>query len=138
MEEFDDQNEVLYVYLEVEDLLSLYADIFKATEQEARNQLRSLAGIEGALARPHNHAVYENADLALQAAVLAHGIAEGQYFIEGNKRLALVAMLTFLFYNGYTVATSQSQRFEWMRDLSAGKTEEELAADIRAALVPVA
>jgi hypothetical protein len=32
--------------------------------------------------------------LALQAAVLAHGIAESQAFIDANKRLALVAMLT--------------------------------------------
>jgi len=29
-------------------------------------------------------------------AVLAHGIAESQTCIDGNKRLALVAMLTFL------------------------------------------
>jgi prophage maintenance system killer protein len=28
--------------------------------------------------------------------VLAHGIAETQPFVDGNKRTALVAMLTFL------------------------------------------
>jgi hypothetical protein len=49
---------------------------------------------------------------ALPAAVLAHGIAEGQPFLDGNKRLALVAMLTFLEINGYRVdATHPEQRF---------------------------
>jgi hypothetical protein len=36
----------------------------------------------------------------MQAAVLAHGIAEGQSFLDGNKRVALIAMLTFLEVNG--------------------------------------
>ncbi len=39
---------------------------------------------------------YEHADLALQAAVLAHGIAEAQPFLDGNKRRALVALVTCL------------------------------------------
>jgi hypothetical protein len=43
-----------------------------------------------------NYALYEDADLALRAAALAHGVAESQTFIDGNKRLALIAMLTFL------------------------------------------
>lgn len=130
---FDDESEVLY--LEVEDLLFLYAELFACSEQEARDQLRSLAGIGGALARPQMYAHYQQADLALQAAVLAHGIAEGQHFIEGNKRLALAAMRTFLRINGYTVAVPQVQRFTWIVQLSEGKTPEELGVDIRGSLV---
>jgi prophage maintenance system killer protein len=38
--------------------------------------------------------------------VLAHGIAESQTFIDGNQRLALVAMLTFLEVNGQRVEAS--------------------------------
>jgi hypothetical protein len=48
------------------------------TPAEASNQLRSRDGLAGALARPATHAHYEEVDLALQAAVLAHGIAETQ------------------------------------------------------------
>lgn len=58
------------------------------------------------LARPPSYAHYEHADLALQAAVLAHGIADSQTFIDGNQRLALVAMLTFLEVNGQRVEAS--------------------------------
>jgi hypothetical protein len=54
------------------------------------------------------HAHYEAADLALQAAVLAHGIAEGQPLIDGNKRTALIAMLTFLEINGVRIEATDS------------------------------
>jgi death-on-curing family protein len=74
-----------------------------ATAAEAADQLRNRSGLESALARPETYAHYQGADVALQAAVLAHGIAEGQQFIDGNKRTALIAMLTFLEINGWRV-----------------------------------
>ncbi len=84
------------LYLEIEDVLVLYGAVFSCTEQEAADQLRSHEGLESALSRPLMYAHYQAADLALQAAVLAHGIAEGQPFIEGNKRTAALACITFL------------------------------------------
>jgi len=84
------------VYLELADALELYAAIVGGTTAQAADQLRDRAGLESALGRPRNYALYEDADLALQAAALAHGIAESQTFIDGNKRLALIAMLTSL------------------------------------------
>lgn len=71
------------VYLTLEDILELYAAIIGATTVQARNQLRSRLGLESALDRPAAHAHYQGADLATQAAVLAHGIAEGQFFVDG-------------------------------------------------------
>jgi hypothetical protein len=61
--------------LDLEDVLVLYASIFDCTDQEAADQLRYAGELEVALARPGNYARYERADFALQAAVLAHGIA---------------------------------------------------------------
>ncbi|MBA3264002.1 MAG: Fic family protein [Thermoleophilaceae bacterium] len=84
------------VYLELVDALELYAAIIGGTATQAADQLRDAALLESALGRLRAYAHYEDADLALQAAVLANGIAESQTFIDGNKRLALVAMLTFL------------------------------------------
>ena len=54
------------------------------------------------------------AELSLQAAALAHSIAEGQYFIDGNKRTALEALRVFLLANGYTLTATQVERHEWM------------------------
>lgn len=87
--------EIEQIYLTLGDVLELHALIIDATPAEAANQLRNQPGLESALARPETYAHYQAADLALQATVLAHGIAEGQQFIDGNKRTALIAMLTF-------------------------------------------
>ena len=122
------------VYLGVDDVLELYAAIFRCTVEEATDQLRSRSALEGALARPLWHAHYSRADLAMQAAVLAHGIAETQPFVDGNKRTALAALRTFLLVNGYQVSASQSERAAWILDISEGLTVDQLARRIRAHL----
>lgn len=124
------------VYLALEDVLELFAAIVDGTPVDAANQLRNRDALEGALARPAAHAHYQDADLPLQAAVLAHGIAETQPFIDGNKRIALVAMLTFLEINGSRLQASDRELAALIIDLSAGSTPDELADKIRRAAHP--
>jgi len=97
------------VYLTLDDALELYAAIVDGTTAHATAALRARSTLEGALARPASYAHYQGTDLCLQAAVLAHGIAEGQPFLDGNKRLALVAMLTFLEANGYRIEATDPE-----------------------------
>lgn len=125
------------VYLELADALELYAAIIGGTTGQAADQLRDQAGLESALGRPRNYAHYQEADLAQQAAALAHGIAESQAFIDGNKRMALVSMLTFLEVNGYEVNATDPELADWIIGLSAGTTPEELAGQIRSRLQAV-
>ena len=125
------------VYIELADALEFYAAIIGGTTGQATDQLRDQPGLESALGRPRNYAHYQEADLALQAAALAHGIAESQTFIDGNKRLALVSMLTFLEVNGYAVNATDPQLADWIIGLSAGTTPEELADLIRSRLQAV-
>lgn len=123
-------------YLAADDIVALHALVLGCTEEQAADQLRSPQGLEGAVARSLSHAAYGGADLAMQAAVLAHGIAESQVFIDGNKRTAWAALRTFLNVNGYDVTASQAERAEWILELSSGGTAEGLAAHIRGALIP--
>jgi death-on-curing protein len=100
------------VYLDLDDVLDAYAAALGCTPEEAREQIRSLDGLESALAQPQHYAFYNRddpalSDLSMQAAVLARGISENQPFVEGNKRTALVATATFLAYNAWT-----NQRFK--------------------------
>jgi hypothetical protein len=73
------------IYLVLEDALELYAAIIDASPGQAADHLRNQSGLEAALARPATYAHYQRADLSLQAAVLAHGIAEGQFCVDGQQ-----------------------------------------------------
>ena len=114
------EDDLELVYLTLEDALELYAAIVGGTVERAASVLRSRSALEGALARPASYAHYQDVDLALQAAVLAHGIAESQAFVDGNKRLALVSMLTFLEANGYRIDATDPELAGWIIDLSGG------------------
>lgn len=130
----DELGDLEPVYLTLDDVLGLHGLIIGATSIEAGDQLRNRSGLESALARPETHAHYEDADLALQATVLAHGIAEGQQFIDGNKRTALVAMLTFLEINGWVVKASDPELADWILSFSAGETPDAVAELVRSAM----
>lgn len=66
--------------------------------------------------------------------MLAHGIAEGQHFIDANKRAALIAMLAFLEINGWQAHATNPELAEWIISFSSGATPEEAAALVRSVL----
>jgi hypothetical protein len=66
------------IYLAVPRVLRLYGEIMGCTAEEAKDQLRNHPGLDGALHRPQWYAEYAEADIPMQGAVLAHGIAESQ------------------------------------------------------------
>ena len=124
------------LYLEYEDALSVWAVFFEWTPQQVEDQIRNRNGIESALARPRQFQLYYDADIALQAAVLAHGIAEGQPFIEGNKRAAYSVSVAFLGANGYNLTASRQEVGDWIEELATTNLpEEDLAIRIRVVLV---
>jgi death-on-curing protein len=128
--------EIEPVYLTLADVMELYGLIIGAGAAEAADQLRNRPGLESALARPETYAHYEDADLPLQAAVLAHGIAESQCFIDGNKRMALIAMLVFLEINGWRVEAPDPVLAEWILSFSAGASPEDVAGLVKSTMRP--
>lgn len=124
------------VYLELNDVLQIHADLFGITDQQAADHLRNADGLHSVLARPRQYAYYQEADLALQGAVVSHGIAEGQLFVDGNKRTAAACLLAFLADNQLTLNCTAQNLADWIMDLSHGCAAEELAARVRGALVP--
>jgi death-on-curing protein len=61
--------------------------------------VRDEPGLLSAMARPQMVAFYQGADIALQAAVLIEGLVMSHPFVDGNKRTAAVAAITFLRLN---------------------------------------
>jgi death-on-curing protein len=97
--------------------------------------LRDRGMLESALARPQQKAAYGESDLADLAAAYAFGIARNHPFVDGNKRVAFVALELFLRINGFELVADDRACLAVMLDLAAGELEEEaLAAWIRARL----
>ena len=124
------------LYLDVDDVLRLHARLFAIDGAAARDRLRDVRSLESAVARPINHAIYEDADLGMQAAILAHGIAQSRCFVDGNKRTALLAMTTFLALNGWNIDVPDPRLAQLILDFSAGATPDALADELRAGLSP--
>ena len=90
--------------------------------------------LQSALARPEQLQAYGDPtpDLADLAASLAYGIAHNHPFVDGNKRTAFVAYVTFLSLNGIELLASSEQRYLTILALAEGKLKEkEFAAWLR-------
>jgi death-on-curing protein len=86
--------------------------------------VRDLGALESALGRPVNRWAYEAADLAQLAAAYAFGIAKNHPFIDGNKRTALLALVTFLGLNDIDFVADEAEAVVMIRGLAAGEIGE--------------
>jgi death-on-curing protein len=92
--------------------------------------VRDLGLLESALARPKNVFAYSEdpPSLARLAAAYAKGIVANHPFVDGNKRTAFTAPLTFLKLNGIKITAPKEDRVLTFWRLAAGEiTEEQLA-----------
>ena len=103
---------------------------------------RNLAGprdcvIEGMLevspwSAPQQVVVSERKILPTLAAAYAFGIARNHPFVDGNKRAALLALITFLGLNGIEFAASNAEAVVMIQGIASGEiTEDGLTRWIR-------
>jgi len=86
--------------------------------------------LESALARPHHKWLYENdADLATLAAAYGFGLVKNHPYLDGNKRIGFLAMVTFLEVNGHDFDASDSDVLTMMLALADGRVSERQLAD---------
>jgi len=99
--------------------------------------LRDETSLESALARPQHQWRYNpRRDLASLGAAYAFGLTQNHPYNDGNKRVALVAMLTFLAINGQDIDAEEDDVLTTMLTLAAGRlTESELASWLRSRIV---
>ncbi|MUL81547.1 MULTISPECIES: type II toxin-antitoxin system death-on-curing family toxin [unclassified Mycolicibacterium] len=78
--------------------------------------------LESALARPRASVFGEDAypDLHLKAAALLHSLARNHALVDGDKRLAWTACLTFLAINGQWISASEDDRFDFVIRVATG------------------
>ena len=87
--------------------------------------LRDEGMLRSALERPINKWTYEQAALAELAAAYAFGLAKNHAFVDGNKRIAFIAMMTFLHKNSVPFAPDPAQATTIILALAAGEVSEE-------------
>jgi death-on-curing protein len=104
-------------------------------------QLRRFGGAAGlrddgllhsAIERPVNKWHYEQAELPELAAAYAFGLAKNHAFVDGNKRIAFMSMMTLLRKNGVRFAPAPAHATKIILSLAAGEVSgESLARWIR-------
>lgn len=95
--------------------------------------------IESALARPRNRWEYEpDSDLCALTAAYGFGLAKNHGFVDGNKRVAFVAMYVFLGLNGLDIEAPEPEAVVVMTEVAAGaRSEEQLANWLRERTIPL-
>jgi death-on-curing protein len=86
--------------------------------------LRDEGLLDSALARPLNLALYDQPDIAALAASYGVGLAKNHAFVDGNKRVAFLAVGLFLSVNGHRLVATQAEATLTMLDVAAGEIEE--------------
>ena len=86
--------------------------------------LRDEGMLRSALERPINKWHYEQAGLAELAAASAFGLAKNHAFVDGNKRVAFLAMMVFLRTNGVRFAPDPAHATKIIMALAAGEVSE--------------
>ena len=105
-------------YLSLEDLLGLVNAL-------GSGPVRDLGLLDSACHRPQSGLLGQDAypTLAAKASALMHSLARNHALVDGNKRLALLATVVFLWINGYRLDLSDDEAFDLTMSVAAGELE---------------
>jgi death on curing protein len=87
--------------------------------------LRSASLLQSAVARPQHLAAYKrNITVPALAEAYGWGLLRNHPFVDGNKRIALAAMVVFLDLNGWELTCSQAEEAATVLRAAAGEMSE--------------
>ena len=109
------------VWLSPELVIAIHDE--QLAEFGGAHRLRDAGALESALARPLNRDHYGTKELASLAAAYGFGLSRNHAFVDGNKRTALLAIVTFLGLNGVDFDVPEPEAV--MLALAAGEVDED-------------
>ena len=117
-------------YLDLDSLLIL-------ARQMGVGPVRDVGLLSSALGRAQATVFGADAypSLALKAAALLQSLTGNHALVDGNKRLALNATITFLAINGHAPGLSHDEAYDLMLEVASGLREVEVIAE-RLRVVP--
>jgi death on curing protein len=102
--------------------------------------VRDYGLLEAALARPQATAFGKDAypTLDVKAAALLHSLARNHALIDGNKRLALAALIAFYGLNGRRLTLTNDAAYDLVMNVASGQLDsaDEIAAVLGRATKP--
>lgn len=120
------------IYLSLPDLVHIAE---RATGQSVT--IRDPGLLEAAATRPQATAFGADAypGLDAKAAALLHSLARNHALVDGDKRLALAAVIVAYGMNGYRLTFSNNAAYELVMHVAAGQLDsvDEIAAILKAA-----
>ena len=100
--------------------------ISQLREHGGQYEIRDINLLESALARPMNRWAYEKeSDIVILAAAYGYGLAKNHCFFDGNKRVAFMAMYTFLGLNGFEIGATEPEVVDIMLGVADSSIAEE-------------
>lgn len=109
------------IFLDVHDLLYVAERAIGK-----RVEIRDVGLLEAAAARPRATAFGTEAYPGLhdKAAALLHSIARNHALVDGNKRLALAAVIAFYGINGRRLTLTNDEAYELVVAVASGEVED--------------
>jgi death-on-curing protein len=123
------------VWLDLTVVEAIHADLIR--EHGGALGVRDSGVLESALARPRQKWAYDRkTDLSALAAAYGFGLAKNHGFVDGNKRVSLMAIYVFLALNGRELEAPETEALDITTGVADGSVnEDQLAAWIRSRLV---
>lgn len=118
------------------------AELLRVAERvvEADPKVRDYGLLESALARPQASVFGEDAypTLDVKAAALLHSLARNHALVDGNKRLALGALIAFYGLNGRRLTLTNDAAYDLVIQVAAGGMDlvSDIARVLQTATVP--
>ena len=114
-------------WLETYDVRAIHNEII--VESGGAAGILNKGALESTLFKPRNLYHYEE-DVTLYklAASYGYGLVKNHCFVDGNKRIALISVYTFLAINGIELIASETDAANFFLELAAslGKQEEDM------------
>jgi len=111
-------------WLDVRDVCAMQGEIL--AESGGASGILNKGALESTLNKPVNLYHYgDDITLYKLAASYGYGLAKNHCFVDGNKRIALIAVYTFLFVNGSELVASEADAVRVFLDLAASTETQE-------------
>jgi death on curing protein len=109
------------IFLDLDDLLHVAERTLGAAPQ-----IRDVGLLQSALARPQASMLGEDAYPSIHAktAALLHSLARNHGLVDGNKRLALAAVLVFYGLNGLRLALTNDEAYDLVMAVASGALDD--------------